>query len=185
VLELALPAPDPRPHLVLEHVAGRTVSAELRDPAVPSATLVAGLARFAPEWSRRHDLAESLEEPGLVHAHPSFNHAIDRAGEWVSFDFEYAYTDRRRVPALVAVEIAGFVASLAHYGGARFEPLLAALVAAYPERSRLARAVREAAVARFPLVERASRAFPVLRAGGPRKLRDGLAALGRALAAAR
>jgi tRNA A-37 threonylcarbamoyl transferase component Bud32 len=185
VLPLELPAPDPRPHLVLEHVAGRTVSAELRDPAVPLAVLEAGLARFAPEWSRRHDRAEAEAEPALVHAHPSFNHAIDRAGEWVYFDFEYAYTDRRRVAALVDVEIAGFVASLAHYAGARFEPLLAALVAAYPAHARLDRAVRHAAVGRFPLVERASRIVPALRGGGPRKQRESLAALGRALGTAR
>jgi hypothetical protein len=185
VLELALPAPDPRPHLVMESVAGRTVSAELRDPAAALAALEAGLARFAPEWSRRHDLAESLAEPALVHAHPSFNHAIDRAGEWVSFDFEYAYTDRRRVAALVSVEIAGFVASLAHYAGARFETLLAALVEAYPQRERLERAEHDATVGRFPLVERASRVVPALRGGGPRKLRASLAALGRALEAAR
>lgn len=181
VLELALPEPDARPCLVLEDVAGRTVSAELRDAARPEAELVAGLARFATEWSRRHDLAESLAEPGLVHAHPSFNHLLDRGGEWVAFDFEYAYTDPRRVPGLVAVEIAGFVVSLAHYAGARFQPLLAALVAAYPRRDRLARVGREAAVGRFPLVERAARFVPDLRTRGPRKQRDALAALARAL----
>jgi tRNA A-37 threonylcarbamoyl transferase component Bud32 len=181
VLDVPLPEPDPRPYLLLENVAGRTVSAELRDPSTPSATLAAGLERFARDWSRRHDLAERLAEPGLVHAHASFNHLIDRDGEWVAFDFEYAYTDARRVPALVSVEIAGFVASLAHYAGARFEPLLAALVAAYPERARLARAAREAAVGRFPLVERVSRVVPGLRDRGPRKQRAGLAALARAL----
>lgn len=177
VLELTLPEPDPRPQLALEHVAGRTVSAELRDPNVGQPVLAAGLARFAAEWSRRHDLAESLAEPGLVHAHPSFNHVIDRAGEWVSFDFEYAYTDPRRVSTLVAVEIAGFVGSLAHYAGARFEPLLAALVGGYPQRSRLARAGREAMVGRFPLAAQASRVVPSLRGQGRKKLRDGLSAL--------
>lgn len=181
LVELPLPEPDARPHLVLEHVEGRTVSAELRDPEVQLGTLTAGLARFARDWSRRHDLAEKLGEPGLVHAHASFNHLIDRGGEWLAFDFEYAYTDSRRVAALVSVEIAGFVASLAHYAGARFEPLLAALVAAYPRRERLQRAVRDAAVARFALVERVSRVVPGLRAGAPRKLRASLDALALAL----
>jgi tRNA A-37 threonylcarbamoyl transferase component Bud32 len=182
VLDLPLPEPDARPYLVLENVAGRTVSAELRDPAVPAEALEAGFVRFARDWSRRHDVAEAQAEPGLVHAHASFNHLIDRGGEWVAFDFEYAYTDARRVAALISVEVAGFVASLAHYAGARFEPLLAALVAAYPARARLARAAREAAVGRFPLVERASRVVPGLRSRGPRKQRAGLDALARALA---
>ena len=181
VLELRLPEPDPRPLLALEHVSGRTVSAELRDPTSSRPSLEAGLARFGEAWSRRHDLAEALGEPALVHAHPSFNHVIDRGGEWVSFDFEYAYTDPRRVPTLIAVEIAGFVGSLAHYAGERFEPLLAALVAGYPRRGRLARAGREAMVGRFPLAEQASRVVPALRAQGRKKLRDGLSALAREL----
>jgi tRNA A-37 threonylcarbamoyl transferase component Bud32 len=181
LLELPLPEPEARPYLVIERIAGPTVSAELRDAARSSESLAAALARFAPEWSRRHDLAERLSEPGLVHAHASFNHVLDRDGEWLCFDFEYAYTDASRVATLVAVEIAGFVASLAHYAGARFDPLLAALVAAYPRRARLAAVERAAAVGRFPLVERASRIVPGLAGRGPRKLRESLAALSRAL----
>ncbi|MGH2898838.1 MAG: hypothetical protein ACRDMZ_09210, partial [Solirubrobacteraceae bacterium] len=93
VLDLALPEPDDRPYLVLEHVAGPGVHEELRDPSVPLERLEAGMARFAADWCRRHALAEQLCEPGLVHAHPGFAHLFDRGGDWVTFDLEYAYTD--------------------------------------------------------------------------------------------
>ncbi len=184
LLDLALPEPDPRPVLVMEHVNGPTVQSELRDPAVPLARLESGIARFAAEWCRRHALAERLREPGLVHAHPSFSHLLDRGGEWVTFDLEYAYTDPRRVDVLVSVEIAGFVASLLRAAGARADGLLRALVASYPDHERLARAGAAASVGRFPALDRLTEHLPRLRARGPRKHRDSAFALSRALGAA-
>lgn len=181
VLELALPEPDDRPYLVLEHVAGAVVHEELRDASVPLARLEAGIARFAADWCRRHALAERLREPGLVHAHPGFAHLLDRGGEWVTFDLEYAYTDPRRIEALIAVEIAGFVASLTRAAGARSEPLLRALVAAYPDHERLARVGRSATVGRFPALDALTSRVPALRARGPRKLRESVRALDREL----
>jgi len=181
VLELALPEPDERPYLVLEQIEGRTVHAELRDATLPRERLEAGLARFGADWSRRHALAERLREPGLVHAHPGFAHVFDRAGEWVTFDLEYAYTDARRVEALVAVEIAGFVASLQRAAGPRSAPLLDALIDAYPDRERLERVGRSAAVGRFPALDALTSRIPALRARGPRKLRESVRELGRAL----
>jgi tRNA A-37 threonylcarbamoyl transferase component Bud32 len=183
VLDLALPEPETRPYLVLERVDGRTVQAELRDVTVPLGRLEAGIARFAADWCRRHALAERLREPGLVHAHPSFSHLLDRDGEWVTFDLEYAYTDPRRVDTLVSVEIAGFVASLLRAAGPRAEPLLRALVAAYPDRERLARAGRSAGVGRFPALDRLTVRLPRLRASGPRKNRDSASALAHELEA--
>ena len=177
VLELVLPEPDDRPYLVLEQVSGATLHEELRDASVPLERLEAGMARFGPDWCRRHALAERLREPGLVHAHPGFAHLIDRGGEWVTFDLEYAYTDPRRVEALVAVEIAGFVASLMRAAGARAGPLLRALVAAYPDHERLARVERSATVGRFPAVDALTSRLPALRMRGPRKLRESVRAL--------
>jgi tRNA A-37 threonylcarbamoyl transferase component Bud32 len=184
VLELALPEPDARPHLVLEWVQGRTVQSELRDPEVRLERLEAGIALFAADWCRRHALAERLREPGLVHAHPSFSHLLDRAGEWVTFDLEYAYTDSRRVETLVAVEIAGFVASLLRAAGPRAETLLRALVGSYPDRARLARVGRAASVGRFPALDWLTSHLPRVRASGPRKNRDSVSALARALESA-
>jgi tRNA A-37 threonylcarbamoyl transferase component Bud32 len=181
VLELALPEPEPRPYLVLEQVDGRTVQAELRDSTVRLERLETGIALFAADWCRRHALAERLREPGLVHAHPSFSHLLDRAGEWVTFDLEYAYTDSRRVETLVAVEIAGFVASLLRAAGPRAAPLLRALVDAYPDHERLARVGRSAGVGRFPALDRLTAHLPRLRASGPRKNRDSVSALADAL----
>ena len=182
LLELSLPEPEARPYLVIEKIDGRTVQAELRDRAVRLERLEAGIESFAADWCRRHALAERLREPGLVHAHPSFSHLLDRAGEWVTFDLEYAYTDSRRVETLVAVEIAGFVASLLRAAGPRAETLLQALVAAYPDRERLARAGRSALVGRFPALDRLTQRLPRLRASGPRKNRDSVRALASALA---
>lgn len=181
LLGLALPEPDPRPYLVLEQVDGRTVQAELRDPAVPLDRLETGIADFARDWCRRHALAERLREPGLVHAHPSFSHLLDRSGEWVTFDLEYAYTDSRRVDTLVAVEIAGFVASLLRAAGPRAGALLRALVASYPDHERLARVGRSAGVGRFPALDRLTSHLPRLRASGPRKNRDSVSALAHEL----
>jgi tRNA A-37 threonylcarbamoyl transferase component Bud32 len=183
LLELTLPEPDPRPYLVLEHVQGRTVQSELRDPTVRLERLETGIALFAGDWCRRHALAERLREPGLVHAHPSFSHLLDRAGEWVTFDLEYAYTDARRVETLVAVEIAGFVASLLRAAGPRAKPLLRALVAAYPDRERLARVGRSAGVGRFPALDWLTAHLPRVRASGPSKNRQSVRALALELAA--
>jgi len=181
VLDALLPEPDDRPYLVLEQVDGPTVHAELRDPSIPLERLEAGMVRFAADWCRRHALAERLREPGLVHAHPGFAHLLDRAGEWVTFDLEYAYTDPRRVEALIAVEIAGFVASLQRAVEARAAPLLDAIVSGYPDHERLARVARSAMVGRFPALDGLSALVPALRARGPRKLRDSTRALARAL----
>jgi len=183
LLPLALPEPIAEPHLVIELVPGPTADARLREAA--EGELAGPLARFAAEWSRRHALAEAQAEPGLVHARPGFAHLIDRGGEFVYLDFEYAYTDRRRVAQLVDVEIAGFVASLQRAAGARAGRLLRALVAGYPERSRLERVAALGAVGRFRALEGIARALPLLRGRGPRKLRDSIAALGAALAGSR
>jgi hypothetical protein len=179
LLDAATPEPLAEPHLVLERVDGARFDARLR--AAGEAELAPVLARFAPEWSRRHALAEARGEPALVHAHPSFAHVLERNGELVYFDFEYAYTDRRRVAQLVDVEIAGFVASLQRAAGPRAAPLLCALVAAYPARERLERVASQGAVGRFRALDGLARALPLLRGRGPRKLRDSIAALGAAL----
>ncbi|MEX2207155.1 MAG: hypothetical protein WEF50_13080 [Myxococcota bacterium] len=183
LLALELPESDPRPYLVLEQVQGRTVQSELRDPAVRLERLETGMALFAADWCRRHALAERLREPGLVHAHPSFSHLLDRAGEWVTFDLEYAYTDARRVETLVAVEIAGFVASLLRAAGPRAKPLLRALVAAYPDRARLARVGGSAGVGRFPALDWLTAHLPRVRASGRSKNRDSVGALSQELEA--
>ncbi|MFI5316339.1 MAG: hypothetical protein ACHQ6T_11610 [Myxococcota bacterium] len=174
---LELPEPIAEPYLVLGRVEGPTVDARLRDPAAPAVALEAGMARFGAEWSRRHALAEQLGEPGLVHAHPGFTHLIDGGGAWTTFDFEYAYTDVRRVEQLVAVEIAGFVASLCRASGARAAPLLRALVEGYTDRRRLECVVAQGAVGRFRALESLAGVAPVLRRRGPRKLRESVAAL--------
>jgi tRNA A-37 threonylcarbamoyl transferase component Bud32 len=181
ILELSLPEPDERPYLVLEQIEGTTVQAELRDVSIPLERLEAGMAEFAANWCRRHALAERLREPGLVHAHPGFAHLLDRRSDWVTFDLEYAYTDPRRVDSLIAVEIAGFVASLQSAAGPRAAPLLRALVAAYPDHDRLARVERFASMGRFPALDWLGAHVPALRARGRRKIRDSVRALHRAL----
>ena len=183
VLALPLPEPIAEPFLVIERIEGQSADVRLRD--APEDQLAGPLARFAAEWSRRHALAEALAEPGLVHAHPGFAHLIERAGELVYLDFEYAYTDRRRVAQLVDVEIAGFVASLQRCAAARAQRLLLRLVAGYPERERLERVAALGAAGRFRALERVARALPLLRGRGPRKLRESIAALGAALGAGR
>ncbi len=182
VLDVPLPEPDERPYLVLEQIDGPTVHAELRDASIPIERLESGMTRFGAEWCRRHALAERLREPGLVHAHPGFAHLLDRAGEWVAFDFEYAYTDPRRVGAIVSVEIAGFVASLLRSAGPRAQRLLRALVAAYPDHDRLSRVGSSAMVGRFPAIDALSSVIPGLRTRGPGKLRASVRALADALA---
>ncbi|HTO69220.1 MAG TPA: hypothetical protein VMR31_05110 [Myxococcota bacterium] len=180
VLDVALPEPIAEPYLVLERIDGESFDRRLRSGA-HGRELEAAAARFAGEWSRRHALAERRTAPELVHAHPSFAHVIDRAGELVYFDFEYAYTDRRRVPELVDVEIAGFVASLQRAAGERASRLLDVLVAHYPERERLERTAARGAVGRFRALEPLARLAPALRGRGPRKLRESVAALRAAL----
>ncbi|HTO06607.1 MAG TPA: hypothetical protein VMR86_06075 [Myxococcota bacterium] len=182
---LAWPLPEPpaEPVLVMERVDGPTVDARLRSAALPE--LEPALRAFAAEWSRRHALAESLREPALLHAHPSFAHLIDRAGVFTAFDFEYAYTDAGRVEQLVDVEIAGFVASLQRAAGARAAPWLRALVEGYTDRRRLERAVAHGAVGRFRALESVAVLAPFLRGRGPRKLRESVAALAAELERAR
>lgn len=183
--ELALPEPVAQPYLVLERIDGVTVDRRLRDAAAPLAELASGMTRFAAECSRRHELAERRTEPAFVHAHASFAHLIDRAGAWTYFDFEYAYTDARRVEQLVGVEIAGFVASLRRCAGERAAPLLRAFVTGYTDRARLERVATHGAVGRFRAVESLASGLPFLRGGGPRKLRESVASLRAELGRAR
>jgi tRNA A-37 threonylcarbamoyl transferase component Bud32 len=175
VLALALPEPIAEPVLVLERVDGPLVDARLRDPAARE--LAPALAAFASAQSRRHALAESLREPGLVHAHPSFAHLIDRAGVFTYFDFEYAYTDARRIEALVDVEIAGFIGSLARAAGPRAPELLRGWLRGYTDRCRLERAAAGGAVGRFRGLAGLSEWAPFLRGQGPRRLRQSIVAL--------
>ena len=164
-------------------VAAQVQDSVQKQKTEPLERLETGIALFAADWCRRHALAERLREPGLVHAHPSFSHLLDRAGQWVTFDLEYAYTDSRRVETLVAVEIAGFVASLLRAAGPRAGALLRALVAAYPDRERLARVAGSAGVGRFPALDWLTAHLPRVRASGPRKNRDSVSALARELEA--
>ncbi len=185
LLELSLPEPVVQPYVVLERIDGPTVDALLRDPDAAQEKLEPALIRFGADWSRRHGLAERLDEPGLVHAHASFAHILEGGGAWTYFDFEYAYTDVRRVEQLVAVEIAGFVASLRRAAGVRAVPLLRALVEGYTDRGRLRRAAAQGAVGRFRGLEPLARLLPLLRGRGPRKLRESVAALTAELERAR
>jgi tRNA A-37 threonylcarbamoyl transferase component Bud32 len=177
LVSLTPPEPVDLPLLVMERVSGSTVDARLRDANASPEELEARLLRFAEEWSRRHGLAEQLSEPGLVHAHPGFAHVIDRGGVFTYFDFEYAYTDRRRVAQLVDVEIAGFVASLRRAAGPRAARFLRPLVAGYRERARLERVASGGALGRFRALEKVAGRAPFLRGRGPRKLRESIAAL--------
>ncbi|HTO52159.1 MAG TPA: hypothetical protein VMR50_02150 [Myxococcota bacterium] len=179
VLPLSLPEPIAEPYLVLERIEGGLVDARLRDPAASG--LEPALAAFATAQSRRHDLAEKLREPGLVHAHPSFAHLIDRAGVFTYFDFEYAYTDARRIESLVDVELAGFIGSLQRAAGARAQGLLREWLRGYTNRCRLERAASGGAIGRFRGLAGLSQWLPFLRGRGPRRLRQSVAALGAAL----
>jgi hypothetical protein len=103
----------PAPHLVLEHVEGRTLKNLFRDEAVPPESKRELLERFVPQWGRRHLAARQQDNRYLVQEHASFKHVLAAAdGRLITFDFEDVFTGRHPLPFLIGREIAGYLRSL-------------------------------------------------------------------------
>ena len=144
--------PIAEPHLVLEFVEGRTLYDILEDPAVVEAEKEALLARFAPEWRRRHALALERSDPRLLHEHGSFRHVFVAGDRLITFDLEIAWRRRRLTGYLVGREVAAFLRSLGRASGKdRFESRLARLVASYGDASLLRECVRRVRLSRVLL----------------------------------
>jgi len=84
------------PALCLEYVQGRSALRYFADPSVAKDEKLEALHRLAGEWARRHELAQRLNEPLLIHEHPSLEHIWrGEDGRFYHFDFEVVYTGRR------------------------------------------------------------------------------------------
>lgn len=94
------------------------------------------VAEFTKVCAARHARAIELDEPRLLCEHPTFEHVILSEGRFVFIDFEIVFTGRCRLETLIARELAGFVRSLHRMADGHLGPLLSAMVAAYPNRSR-------------------------------------------------
>lgn len=128
----------PYPHLVMEHVAGRTLLHYFSDPQQPIAEKVAVFRRFLPEWGRRHLLALQTGDRLLIQEHPSFKHVFyGDDGRLIFFDFETVYI-RYDIRNLIAREIAGYARSLVKVANAAdLRDFFDILVKEYPYREFL------------------------------------------------
>ena len=148
-LELPLPPEVPPLRLVSEWIDGQLLFVPIRDPRVALAEKQRLLARLAAEWGRRHELALRLREPRLIQAHAMLGHVLwvaagasgpGSAERLVTFDFEVTWARRAASPRRVAHELMQLLESIAAFAPLdQIGPLIAAFVAAYPERGWLPR----------------------------------------------
>ncbi len=163
VLDATLPAEVPKLRLVLESIEGGTVRDLLADPRVPLMEKRRVTAQCVSEWTRRHELALRLREPGLIQVHATFGHVLRSGDALVTFDFEVAWR-RRDVERLVEIELLGFLGSFGPWVAAdQLDLLLETVVAGYSPRDRLAAVARSWRGRRSPadaaVLERLARAL--------------------------
>jgi len=101
------------PVLTLEYVPGRRMDHCFLDPDIAREAKLEMVGKLAHDWARRHELAERLAEPMLIHEHPGLTHIwLGDDGQHYYFDFEVAFTRRASVRHLIAREILRLVRSV-------------------------------------------------------------------------
>jgi hypothetical protein len=175
--DVELPAEVPPLRLLFEFVPGEPAQLLFASGRVPLEAKVPRMEALAREWGRRHARALELDEPGLVQAHATIAHVLispqaDGTERVVTFDFEVAWQPRHSVKRLISLELAQNLDSLARRASAwHLEALIAAIVRAYPDRSRLERLPKDVRRGRLPVFSALTRLGLWLRERGPgRKL---------------
>jgi len=106
------------PALCLEYVPGQSAMRYFADTAVGRKERLDALSRLADAWGRRHELARRLNEPLLIHEHPSLTHIWHgEDGRFYHFDFEVVYTGGR-LSERIAREALRLVRALLRYAPA-------------------------------------------------------------------
>lgn len=127
-----------QPVLWLEFLRGRRLFELVRDTRVSETEKERLVARLARSQALRHRRALELNQPLLVHEHPTAKHVLVVGSRLVTIDLEGAYAPSYPVLYAVARELAGFLRSLwRERGQACFlDPLSRAFVRGYAD-SRL------------------------------------------------
>ena len=100
------------PHLCMEFVDGKLLSAHLADEHVPLPERDATFVRFLECWAARHALAAERRDSRLIQEHGSFEHVLRSGARLVTFDLEVSFWRGRPVPAARVDEICGYFRSL-------------------------------------------------------------------------
>lgn len=124
------------PYLWLERVEGPRLYDLLRDESQREAEKEALVRRLAVEDRRRHRLALELNEPLLLHEHPTTKHKLVLAdGSLCTFDLEGGYLPNYSVLLAVGYEVAGILRSIwrSPTGPCFDEPLTRLYIDAYDD----------------------------------------------------
>ncbi|MBM4148767.1 MAG: hypothetical protein FJ224_06960 [Lentisphaerae bacterium] len=144
IMDVFFPIPPPVPCLAMEFVDAPLLLDVLSDKKAPLADRQAVLARFIPEWAKRHDEAVRRREPRLVQEHATFAHVFVCENRFVSFDLEVSFVRSGDVAGLVAREVIGYLRSLVkRVPYEESDSWLELLVREYPKRELLERGVRD------------------------------------------
>jgi hypothetical protein len=128
----------PIPHLCMEYIEGRTLSAYLADDRIPAAERDETFDRFLATWGSRHSRADRLSEPRLLQEHGTLDHVLVSGRRLATFDLEVSFRGGRRVRSCISGEISGYLRSLLKQQSPETsQRLLAMLVRRYPHRSYL------------------------------------------------
>lgn len=131
------------PCLWLEYLEGPRLFELLHDATVPGARKAELVRELASAQQQRHRRALELNEPLLLHEHPTTKHVLLVDERLVTIDLEGGYRPGYPVLFGVAQELAGFVRSVWTGAAPCFEePLPLAYLEGYADPSLLADACR-------------------------------------------
>lgn len=136
-LDLPIPTEVRHPALWLEYCPGETLAVVLADPATDDAAAADLVSRLAIDHGERHRRALETGEVLLLQEHATIVHTLVSGDRLVTIDFENAYRPGFPVEIALADELAGTLRSFFRRVPPRAEALLAAFLAAYPDRARL------------------------------------------------
>lgn len=137
--DVAVEAPGCPPgcYTLFEYRAGPKLVEVLRDSKREPDARLAVYRRFLAEWARRHELAEALAEPRLVHENGDGKHVLVLDDGFLWFDFEIVGRSRARVGDQVSHEIVQYLWFLSKSVRELRDRLFEETVAGYPKTDRL------------------------------------------------
>ena len=101
-------------YLLFEYLPALKFKDYFGDESVPLDDRMATYRRFLKEWHRRHEIAVTRREPGLIHENGDMKHVMIIDDGFLYFDFEMIFRSRRktRVEEFVSREILAYLKSL-------------------------------------------------------------------------
>ncbi len=132
---------EPAPFLWLEYAPGRRLRDVLVDTSEPQAEREALARRLGAADGRRHRRALELNQPLLLHEHPTTKHVLLSGDRLVTIDLENGYRAGYCVMSAITRELAGVLRSLQEGAPPPFDQgIPRAYLEGYGDRALLERA---------------------------------------------